>query len=446
LTQLIQQLPHGWTEVSIGDLMVKRATLDPLQTPDAAYELWSVPSFPTGSPERAVGRDIGSSKQRVEPGDVLLCKINPRINRVWIVVGDQGLPQIASTEWVVLRREGIDPAFLAYQLRETHFREALCADVSGVGGSLIRARPQAIAKMRIAIAPLSEQRRIVAKLDELLARSYAARESLEAIPDLLMQHRAAVLHAVVRDLDAEPRLMLEALIADDRKITYGVVQTGAPTPGGVQTVRCGDIKGFAVAEDSLKLVSREVEAQYPRTRLRGGEVLIAIRGSVGETAVASPRLYGANISREVAVIPVGEVVLPEYVMYLLASPAISAAISGKVKGVAQSGINIADLRRIEVPVPSLERQAEIVSRIERALAKIESAHLSAAEARTGLDNLDNAVLSMAFRGELVPQDRNDERASALVERIRAGVATAESEQPSSARRHRSQGRLRAAGR
>src|SRR4051812_22138218 len=101
---MINALPRGWKRVQLGALFAREArTIEPARTPDQVFELWSVPSFPTGQPEHVAGGTIGSNKQRVRPGDVLLCKINPRINRVWVVGEPAGLPQIASTEWIVLR-------------------------------------------------------------------------------------------------------------------------------------------------------------------------------------------------------------------------------------------------------------------------------------------------------------------------------------------------------
>ena len=60
-------------------------TVNPLSTPDVTYELYSVPSFDFKYPEIVKGNNIGSSKVTVEENDVLICKINPRINRVWVV-------------------------------------------------------------------------------------------------------------------------------------------------------------------------------------------------------------------------------------------------------------------------------------------------------------------------------------------------------------------------
>ena len=62
-----------------------RTSVNPLATPDQLFELYSVPSFDSDYPEIVSGAEIGSAKVTVEEGDVLICKINPRINRVWVV-------------------------------------------------------------------------------------------------------------------------------------------------------------------------------------------------------------------------------------------------------------------------------------------------------------------------------------------------------------------------
>jgi type I restriction enzyme S subunit len=106
-------LPSGWVHVRLEELgMVPTVIIDPSKEPNKEWELWSVPSFPTGRPEILMGAQIGSTKQRVHEGDILLCKINPRINRVWIVGKANGIEQIASSEWIVFRQPEVDPRFL----------------------------------------------------------------------------------------------------------------------------------------------------------------------------------------------------------------------------------------------------------------------------------------------------------------------------------------------
>jgi type I restriction enzyme S subunit len=158
-------------------------------------------------PEILTGAKIGSTKQRVYEGDVLLCKINPRINRVWVVSKAHGPEQIASSESIIFRKTEVEPHFLMHRLRESKFREELCAEVSGVGGSLTRARPQTVKALRISLPPAAEQRRIVAKIEALQERSQRAREALAEVGPLLEQFRQSVLTAAFHgDLTADWRV------------------------------------------------------------------------------------------------------------------------------------------------------------------------------------------------------------------------------------------------
>lgn len=201
-----RKLPEGWVTIKMDELMVKTPSVNPANRPTNKYELWSVPAFPTDAPEYVQGEDVGSNKQIVQPGDVLLCKINPRINRVWLVREKTDYDQIASTEWIVLRCNELLPEFIMYLLREEGFRHRLCADLSGIGGSLTRARPRIVGKLEIDLSPLNEQKRIAGKIEELQARSRRAREALETIPDLLEQLRQSILAAAFRgDLTKEWR-------------------------------------------------------------------------------------------------------------------------------------------------------------------------------------------------------------------------------------------------
>jgi type I restriction enzyme S subunit len=106
-------------------------------------------------------------------------------------------------------------------------------------------------------------------------------------------------------------------------------------------------------------------------------------------------------------------------MYLLASPVGARILAGHTKGVAQSGVNLDDIRSFPAPLPPVEEQSEIVRQIDRALASLSSVNAAWEQAFERLGVLDQATLAKAFRGELVPQDPNDEPASVLLERLRA---------------------------
>lgn len=446
-----RELPQGWAWATLGELASRRGTLDPTKHVDKWFELWSVPAYPTGAPETVCGAAIGSTKQRVNPNDVLLCKINPRINRVWKVGPKKEAEQIASTEWIVLEPPG-DGQFLQYILTSPEFRERLCADVSGVGGSLTRARPGEALRLVVAIAPLAEQRRIVAKLDELLARSRRARGALAEVPALLARYRESVLAAAFRgDLTAGwreanpqeesasaqqstrqaalseaessegpwPIAQLQELVERGTVITYGIVLPGDEIKGGVPYVRQQDVEDGWIDTAKLRHTTREIADKHSRSQLAAGDVLLCIIRYLRVAIVPAP-LDGANITQGMVRIRCEHSVAePTYVAWFLRGPWAQTWMKGRYFGMAMPRINVADARSIPVPVPPLAEQHEIVRRIEAAFARIDAIEAVVAEQRARLDAYDRSLLARAFAGELVPQDPNDEPASVMLARLRA---------------------------
>ena len=178
--QIPFEIPDNWGWVSLDEINTfKSKSVNPQSTPTNLFELYSVPTFETGEPEYPSGKDIASSKVEVSEGDVLLCKINPHLNRVWVVRRRKThLQSIASSEWIVVRAKEIKPEYLALAMQSPYFRDLMMSNVSGVGGSLMRAQPTFVKQYLIPIPPICEQKRIVAKINETL-------NMLDSIAELL---------------------------------------------------------------------------------------------------------------------------------------------------------------------------------------------------------------------------------------------------------------------
>lgn len=143
------------------------ASVDPSKSPDNDFELYSVPAYETGMPEFVKGKDISSSKKSVSKNDVLLCKINPHLNRAWIVSHyKENRPCLASSEWIIFRNSSIIPQYLSFCFTSNYFKELMLSNVSGVGGSLMRAQPAIVNKYLFPLPPINEQCRIVAAIQE----------------------------------------------------------------------------------------------------------------------------------------------------------------------------------------------------------------------------------------------------------------------------------------
>ena len=143
------------------------SSVTPLNCPEDVFELYSVPSFDAKYPEIVKGADIGSMKVTIQEGDVLICKINPRINRVWVVTRHSEHQLLASSEWIVVRSSFIDSNYLKWYFSSPYFRALLNSQVAGIGGSLTRAQPKQVAKYPVPVCSLNEQRYIALIMERL---------------------------------------------------------------------------------------------------------------------------------------------------------------------------------------------------------------------------------------------------------------------------------------
>lgn len=189
----------NWISLPLSDLSIASGkSINPFEFPDEEFELYSVPSHETGKPEFVKGGDIGSNKQLVSPGTVLLCKINPRINRTWIVGEAGSRRQIASMEWIAFDScEEVDQRFLMFFMQQSDIRDYLAANASGVGGSLMRIKPATLKGVTFRMPGIQTQRKIVEKLEELLSDLDVGVAELRAAQRKLAQYRQSLLKAAV---------------------------------------------------------------------------------------------------------------------------------------------------------------------------------------------------------------------------------------------------------
>ena len=158
-----------------------------------------------------------------------------------------------------------------------------------------------------------------------------------------------------------PLLPLDQLTESDRCITYGVVKPGDDVEGGVTFVRGGDVFQGRVLTDHLRTISAQLSQTYKRTILQGGELLISLVGNPGEVAVAPQSLIGANIARQVGLVSLRPEFDARFVMYFLMSPLGRSQLFSRTGGAVQQVINLADLKTVEIPVPSSFEQERIAS-------------------------------------------------------------------------------------
>ena len=163
----------------------KSESINPAKTPDTVFEMYSVPIYETGHPEYLRGDEIASNKAVVKKNDILLCKINPRINRVWIVSDESDQQNIASSEWIVVRNDEYNPEFLAWYFRTPKFQKLMTSEVTGIGGSLTRAQPKCVAEYPVPVMHRTEQDKIVEILNKCKSVINSRKQELSALDNLI---------------------------------------------------------------------------------------------------------------------------------------------------------------------------------------------------------------------------------------------------------------------
>jgi len=315
----------------------------------------------------------------------------------------------------------LDPSFLSWQLTRADLRSR---DSSTAVPSLRRPDLEAT---EVVVASLEEQKRIVAAIEESFSHLDAATAATASVRKRVARFSDALLTALF-----DPnwrRVPLDSVNMSDRPICYGILKPKTSEPGVVPYVEVRSIAGGRVKVDELRKTTLALHREFLRSELRAGDVVLAIRGSFDRAAVVPECLRGANLSRDVArIAPTGDVV-PEFLSAFLASPEARRFFTAHARGVAVRGINIGDLRRLPVPLPSMAEQTNSVRQIldcNAATARIDG-EVRTAERRGR--QLRRSLLTAAFSGSLVSQDPNDEPASVLLNRAAAERAASTSTRP-----------------
>jgi type I restriction enzyme S subunit len=160
-------------------------------------------------------------------------------------------------------------------------------------------------------------------------------------------------------------------------------------------------------------------AMLSRSRLHGGELLVVFVGAgTGNVAVVpegADFFLGPNIGM---VRPVTSNISSRFMELFFRSTRGKELLLTTSKAVAQPSISMSAIRSTPIAIPPFNEQQEIIRRVSVAFEWINRLSSETTSAQKLIDHLDQAVLDKAFRGELVPQDPNDEPASALLERIK----------------------------
>lgn len=155
---------------------------------------------------------------------------------------------------------------------------------------------------------------------------------------------------------------LDKLVNEERGISYGVVQPGFHNNQGVPIIRVNNIRDGRFLVDEILRIDDDIEKNYQRTRLRGGELLITLVGNLGECAIVTKEFEGWNVARAIGVIDLNrKKVTPEWIKYLLSTTTIKSIINSWANTTVQATLNLKELNQLPISLPSLIEQQSIAA-------------------------------------------------------------------------------------
>ena len=337
------------------------ASINPLNTPEIVYELYSVPSFDSQYPEIIKGSDIGSTKVIIEEGDVLICKINPRINRVWVVKHHTKYPLLASSEWIVVRNNKIDSNYLKWYFSSPAFRKLLVSQVAGIGGSLTRAQPKQVAKYPVPIPDFSVQQTISSILDKLDFLISLRKQQLDKLDELVKARFAEMFGDPAQNPKGWPVHQLQEFVLFLTSGSRGWSQYFSDS--GEYFITIKNVKNCCITLDNVQYVVPPDNAEARRTKVQEGDLLISITADLGRTGLVTKEIsdYGAYINQHLTCIRLNRAVLqPLYVAYYMESEAGKMQFQSKNQTGVKAGLNFESINSLNLMVPPLENQSDFV--------------------------------------------------------------------------------------
>ena len=472
---VIKILPAAWTRTTLGDSCLVIQGQSP---PGATYNTNGVGlPFLQGKAEFGATYPVtvkwcSAPSKIAEPDDVLISIRAP--------VGPTNLCAVRSCigrGLAAIRTQGNIPSkYVLYAMRATE--EELRAGSTGTTFESIRG--DNLRSHLLPLPPLAEQHRIVVEIETQFTRLDASVAALRRAQANLKRYRASVLKAACEGRMApteaelarsegreyEPAaVLLERMLADRRArwesqehrqgkykepappntsglpelpegwvwatvehVILGTPQNGLYKPksqygGGIPILRIDDFQDFALRERELLRCLRISAKEIGTYGLEVGQLVVNRVNSpshLGKCLVVPESLLPAVFESNMMRITTNPLVSKYFLACYLRSKDGRACLTANAKwAVNQASINQTDVCMTPMPLPPLAEQHRIVAEVERQLSVVQQAEATVGASLARAERLRQSILKQAFSGKLVPQDPDDEPASALLERIKA---------------------------
>lgn len=361
------ELPDEWSAKRLGDLVTVSQGGKLGLTKESDYVSNGIPAY------SAAGQDgfVDRAEFRDQPG-VVLSAIGANCGRCFYADGDW--TTLANVQ-AILPSKDLNARFLYYRANIENYWTR-----SGSAQPFIK--PSSVKTSWIALPDLASQCRIA----EILSTLDEAIEQTEALIAKHQQIKAGLMHdlftrGVTPDghlrptREQAPNLYKESPLGwipkewevkplaafTQHDITYGIVQAGPHIENGVPYIRTGDMAGDSLIRSEMLCTSRTIADSYKRSEVRIGEIVCAIRATVGKVLRVPPDLDGANLTQGTARIAPNLKTDAAFLLWAIRAERTQRTIMALIKGTTFSEITLGDLRQLLVAAPSKIGEQELIS-------------------------------------------------------------------------------------
>ena len=391
----------SWPNVKLGEVL-KRSQETAEIEPGSEYREVTVRLWGKGVVQRGLvsGSEISGSRRFVaRAGQLILSRIDARNGAIGIVPSALD-GAVVTNDFPVfdVDTSRIEPTFLGWLSKTPDFVE-LCKRASEGTTNRVRLQETRFLALEIPVPALAEQRRIVARIEELAARIAEARSLrqhavAEAEALLMASRRTAILHceADTISLDDCCTAVIDNLHSNPRYSETGIPCVRSPEVG----------YGTLNLEGALRTDENEYRRRTVRGKpIEGDIVLVREGGGTGKCALV---LTGQRFSlgQRVMMLRLNQQkALPRFFLHQMLSPLVQEKQIGPLcKGSASPHLNVGALRGLHMRIPSLTEQQRIVAYLDGLQSKVDALKELQFKAAAELDALAPSILDKAFKGEL----------------------------------------------
>ncbi len=433
-----ENLPEGWIVTAISNITETVQKINPKDTPNKIFHYCDINSIDNSrlqitNPKQILGKNAPSrARQLIKKNDILFSTVRTYLKNI-AMVPEHLNDNLASTGFCVIRAGKINEKFMFNYIQSSQFIDLINSAQRGISYPAVRNND--VHNSIIPLPPLNEQKRIVTKIESIFTQIDACKEELDvfasqtkSVSYSLQTLKGNILKQMFEELNKKHRAdMLEKVCID---IQSGFAQGEKDVKNGIIHLRMNNIDtNFTMNFELLRTINA-TNKQKEKYLLQKNDILFVNTNSVelvGKSAIFTfdkDCLYSNHLTRLRTNISILD---PKFLLYYFYYKWIKHDFRSICnKWINQVAINTTKIKQLQIPLPPLNEQKRIVTKIESIFDRIDvkqeemkKIEMQLKSIPDSINTLKGSILKKAFEGKLVPQNPNDEHASVLLERIKS---------------------------